>query len=498
MNELKRAGLQRFLEKSKECLLIFDRECRIVFCSAHFERISGKNSDSLQGKNIFDAFPSLRDTGEANFFHQTLAGQESVSRNPHFHAKGADKNIFLEAHYFPTYSGQPTHRPQVSGGIVIVRDVTQERLATEIQRETEARFQKMADHSPVMLWMAGTNSLCNFFNQTWLEFTGRTLAEEWGVGWADGVHPEDFQRCMDTYVENFNARRAFEMEYRLRRKDGQFRWLLDRGVPRYTPDGIFTGYIGSCVDITERKQIVSNLEEAVKVREEFLSIASHELKTPLTSLSLQLGMVNHLLKGDMELGALLDRMKSITEISRRQLGKLSELIEDLLDVSRVSAGRLAFAPEEMDLVPLLEEVVERLRSQAKTSDTPLKLRVSVPSIRGIWDRSRLEQVLTNLLTNALKYAPGKPIAVEAELHGTQAVLEVKDQGQGIPDDQKEKIFEKFHRVSAAKSQSGLGLGLYIVRQIVEGHEGKISVESEPGNGAKFRIELPGAFRPIYS
>ena len=95
----------------------------------------------------------------------------------------------------------------------------------------------MADASPVLLWMSGTDGLCTFFNQTWLDFTGRTLEEEWGVGWAEGVHFEDFQRCMDTYMDAFNERRVFEMEYRLRRADGEYRWILDRGTPRYTPDG---------------------------------------------------------------------------------------------------------------------------------------------------------------------------------------------------------------------------------------------------------------------
>jgi len=154
-------------------------------------------------------------------------------------------------------------------------------------RETETRFRNMADAAPVLLWMSRTDGLCTFFNQTWLDFTGRTLEEEWGVGWAEGVHFEDFQRCIDTYTDAFNRRELFEMEYRLRRRDGEYRWILDRGTPRYTPDGTFAGYIGSCVDITERKQMEVELRKAVKVRDELPAMASLELRTPLPPLKMR-------------------------------------------------------------------------------------------------------------------------------------------------------------------------------------------------------------------
>src|SRR6188508_1397183 len=116
--------------------------------------------------------------------------------------------------------------------------------------ETESRFRTMADQAPVLLWMAGRDGLCDFFNQTWLRFTGRSLEEELGNGWAEGVHPEDFSRCMQVFLEAFVAQRPFAMEYRLKRHDGEYRWILDQGAPRFDGDGEFGGFIGSCVDIT--------------------------------------------------------------------------------------------------------------------------------------------------------------------------------------------------------------------------------------------------------
>jgi PAS domain S-box-containing protein len=140
------------------------------------------------------------------------------------------------------------------GVVASFYDVTAEREAQNALVESELRFRSLADTAPVLIWMSGTDALCNFFNQTWLEFTGRTMEQEMGNGWAEGVHPADYQRCLDTYLTSFHARRPFSMDYRLRRADGEYRWLLDNGVPRFEPDGSFAGFIGSCIDIQERRE----------------------------------------------------------------------------------------------------------------------------------------------------------------------------------------------------------------------------------------------------
>ena len=145
-------------------------------------------------------------------------------------------------------------------------------------RESEALFRLMSDAAPVLVWMSGPDKLCNFFNKPWLEFTGRSLEQELGNGWAEGVHSDDFEKCLQTYTEAFDARRDFRMEYRLRRHDGEYRWVLDTGVPRFELGGGFAGYIGSCVDITENKQIEELLRRARDEADEIVRQRTGELE----------------------------------------------------------------------------------------------------------------------------------------------------------------------------------------------------------------------------
>ena len=150
-------------------------------------------------------------------------------------------------------------------------DITESKQAEAKLRESEERFRNMADTAPVLIWVSGPDKLCTFFNKVWLEFTGRTMEQELGEGWAQAVHPDDIERCIATYSESFDARRRFRMEYRLRRADGEYRWILDDGTPRFTSEGIFAGYIGSCVDITDKRR-------AEEERQKFVSLADRSLE----------------------------------------------------------------------------------------------------------------------------------------------------------------------------------------------------------------------------
>jgi PAS domain S-box-containing protein len=355
--------------------------------------------------------------------------------------------------------------------------------------ETERRFQNMADASPVLLWMSGPDGLCTFFNQTWLNFTGRTLEQEWGVGWAEGVHFEDFQRCMDTYADAFNRRQVFEMEYRLRRHDGVYRWVVDRGNPRYAPDGTFAGYIGSCADITDRKQLELELRQAVRARDEFLSIASHELRTPLTALKLRAQqMVQSVSRFLDPAQPSTKRLQQEAAHSMSQVQRLVDMVDLLLDASRIAEGALRLEPHEVEAGALVSAVAERMAEPAASAGSVLRVERGAPA-GGYWDSFRIEQVVTNLIANAIKFGAGKPIEVSVGGGGGRVRIAVRDQGPGISPQDQSRLFQRFARFGS-HNYGGFGLGLWIARTIVEAHGGAISVESCPGSGARFTVELP--------
>jgi PAS domain S-box-containing protein len=289
----------------------------------------------------------------------------------------------------------------------------------------DARFRLLADHAPVMLWMSGLDGLCEFFNSTWLTFTGRSLQQERGNGWAEGVHPDDFQDCMDLYLSSFVARKAFRMEYRLRRADGQFRWILDHGVPRYSQAGNFEGFIGSCIDITEMREGAEELrarsaalQAALREREVLLSEIHHRVKNNLQLVSSMLALQARIVGTEAQ--------HALTE-GQRRIDSIALVHEQLYGSRNLSAVNLARYAEA--LIPELcraSGISERVSVALELDEVELNPERAIPC--GL--------VVGELVTNALKHAfPG-------ERHGTLQVrlerlpaerlqLTVRDDGVGL-------------------------------------------------------------------
>lgn len=231
--------------------------------------------------------------------------------------------------------------------------------------------------------------------------------------------------------------------------------------------------------------LAAERERALALREEFIALASHELRTPLTPLKLQLQLLRRA-SSDPELPRHLDPVD-------RQVGKLARLVEDLLDTSRMTSGSWSLRYERADLGALAREVMASLAGPLEAAGCRVEVQVSGP-VEGEWDHARLQQVVENLVVNAIKFGAGMPITVSVRGEGDQVELEVTDQGIGIPRDEQRRIFEPFERAREARDVAGLGLGLYVVRTVVEAHGGRVGVRSEPGHGSTFTVLLP-RFRP---
>ncbi|MGM3386478.1 hybrid sensor histidine kinase/response regulator [Stutzerimonas stutzeri] len=241
--------------------------------------------------------------------------------------------------------------------------------------------------------------------------------------------------------------------------------------------------------LDELRSTKAELEDAVRMRDDFMSIVSHELKTPLNTLILEV-QLRKMQLGRNNLAAFSeDRLRHMVDKDERQVQSLIRLIDDMLDVSRIRTGKLSIRPTPVDLCKLTANVVENFAPQMEASGCALLFQRPEPVV-GVWDEFRIEQVLANLLTNAMRYGAGKPVHVALGQQGEQAWIEVQDHGIGISPKSLERIFCQFERAEGSESSAGLGLGLFIAEQIVKAHGGRIEVESEEGQGALFRVLLP--------
>ncbi len=304
--------------------------------------------------------------------------------------------------------------------------------------------------------------------------------------WLEQVHPADRDRVGTGLMRALKeGALRWSDSFQFLRRDGAWAGVLGRAWILHDPAGEPLRVLGGLVDITEQRRLEGELTEAVRLRDEFLAIASHELRTPLTALQIQVQTLAHGRKSGPQDERLQGRLLR-AEVS---VARMVQLVNDLLDVSRITAGQLALDLEEVELCQLVQEVVERLGPDIQRSGSELSV-VLPGEVRGHWDRRRLDQVVCNLLTNALKYGGGKPVELKVELSDTEARLRVTDHGIGVAPEEQERIFRRFERAVSDRHFGGFGLGLWIVTQVLEAMDGSIRVESQVGEGAMFEARLP--------
>jgi PAS domain S-box-containing protein len=354
------------------------------------------------------------------------------------------------------------------GGTICLRgttqDITDRKLAEQAHREGEERFRLVADTAPVKIWMSGTDKLCTYVNKRWLDFRGRSLDAELGNGWAQGLHPDDVDRCLETYHTHFEARIPFKMEYRLLRHDGEYRWVIDSGVPRFNGDGRFAGYIGSVIDVTERKtaeealgSIGRRLIEAHEEERAWIGRELHDdVNQRLALLAVELDNARQQLPSS----------RAVEKVIQHAQERIAEIAKDVQGLShRLHSSKLDY----LGLVAAASSFCRDITQQSKVHvdfshrDIPRALPKEVSLC--------LFRVLQEALQNAVKHSGGKQFRVTLARTREGLELIVADDGAGF---------------DLKKAASGKGLGLISMRERLQLVEGKISIHAKPGTGTTVR------------
>ena len=390
------------------------------------------------------------------------------------------------AHRRFSVSGFPAEPRGV--GILLADAAAEDR---EVLRDREALFHAMFDHATIGILAVEWSSQGIWINPAFTRLLGYSREELARISVQEISHPEDFEADRARFEKLMQGEiDHYELTKRYLRKDGNVMWANLMVSLARDANGAPSLVIAMIEDITarrhaeeDRQHLIEQLQHAVRARDVFLAIASHELKTPLNTL--QLGLETLAYRAEK---AGWPTPPELT-VALRQTARLGALVEDLLDVSRLVEGRLVLHHRPFDLAGAVRDVVERLRPIAEREDCELSVTAGEP-VPVTADRARIEQVLSNLIGNALKFGSGKPIEVRLAADGDHASVSVSDRGIGIAAGDHERIFLPFERAVSEMGYGGLGLGLYIASQIAQAHGGQIHVESTPGEGARFTFDLP--------
>ncbi|MGV3704314.1 MAG: PAS domain S-box protein [Arcticibacter sp.] len=472
--EMQKLLYEAITSNTPDLMYMFDLDYKFIYVNKAVLDMWGKTWEQAIGKGLREnGYEDWHASMHEREIDQVVATKQRIRGEVAFPHATLGKRIY-DYIFVPVFD-EAGEVIAVSG---TTRDITEIRKAEAAISESELRFRNMAEGSGILIAFGSESGEITYFNQAWSELTGKSTQELLAFGWADLVHSEDKEPYLNLYMDSLRKQVPYTGEYRILSKSGEYRWLLTFASPRFEPDGSFTGFIGSSLDITERKQNEQR-------KNDFISMVSHELKTPLTS-TISYVQVSHkkaLADGDMLTAGMLER-------ASKQLGKMTTLINGFLNVSRLEAGKIYIDKRPFDMAVLMKEVEKGIVPEASSH------RILFAPVEETWtsvDKDKIEQVINNFISNAIKYSPaGSTIHISCVSQDGYARVDVKDQGIGIKPEDQEKLFDRFYRVEGLhnKSISGFGIGLYICKEIIERHGGQIGVSSTPGVGSDFWFTLP--------
>jgi len=348
-------------------------------------------------------------------------------------------------------------------------------------------YLKIFEDFPALIWRSRLDKLCDYFNKTWLDFTGRTMEQEFGNGWAESVHPDDFNDCLQTYVSCFEKREAFVMEYRMTDKTGEYRWIRDFGRPFYDLDNSFLGYIGSCYDITENKNNELNLVKLNATKDKFFSILAHDLRSPFTAI---LGFSNLLMNNleKIDKNTIRNYIESIYDSSKSAYN----LLENLLEWAKAQSNRIVYFEQKLSLLAICQNAIEYFSLAAMNKKIKLSNDFTEDIIL-LADENMLNTIVRNLISNAIKFThTNGAIKIIAQKTEKFATISISDNGVGIPTENLETLFDISQKYSTkgTNNEPGTGLGLVLCKEFVEKIGGTIRVESQLDKGSEFIFTVP--------
>ncbi len=494
--EVMRNRLAAIVESSDDAIVSKTLDGIIVTWNRGAERIFGYTAEEAIGQPITILIPDELASEETGILERLRRGEnldhyQTVRRRK----DGTLIDISLTISPVRDASGA------VVGASKIARDITHQKSIERALVASDSRFRLLANSAPVLIWLADSTKGFTWLNETWLRFTGRSLEEEVGFGWTENVHPDDLEILLTAYTSAFEAREPFRAEYRIGRHDRTWRWISQSAVPVFESAEGFSGYVGSCVDITDFRRAETEKEELLRaeraarseaerlghLKDEFLATLSHELRTPLNAILGWSTLLRRVPVGSADHARGLDTIERNARVQ-------SQIIGDLLDMSRIISGKVQLDVQSIDLQEVISAAVDAVRPSAEAKRLRLSVMLDAKVGRTRGDPNRLQQVFWNLLTNAVKFtSAGGHINVVLERVNSHVEVSVEDTGIGIKPEFLAFVFDRFRQADASTTRrhGGLGLGLSIVKHLVELHGGSVRVKSAgEGQGTTFVVALP--------